>query len=88
MNMTLTISLFGAFRASGADFVALNVQMGATVADIKSALAVQMALDFPHFDSASALQNAVLADEMRVLNNDEVISSSKNLAVLPPVCGG
>lgn len=88
MNMTLTISLFGAFRASGADYVVLDVPFGASVAEIKSALAVQMARDFPHFDAANALLNAVLADEVRVLNNDEVINSSKTLAVLPPVCGG
>lgn len=86
--ITLHISLFGVFRNSGASSVTLNVPRGSSIIEVKQLLAAQMQRDYPDFASNALFETAVLANDKRVLHNDEQFLEPCTLAILPPVCGG
>ncbi|MGL4766767.1 MAG: MoaD/ThiS family protein [Formosimonas sp.] len=86
--LTFQIALYGVFRNCGVSSVTLHLPAASRVAQIKSQLGEQLAHDYPNFDAAGWLAAAVLANETRVLRDDEVLAESMHLAILPPVCGG
>ena len=80
----VAVALFGAFRRHDpAEIVTLHVPDGATVADVRAALAAHLPPD-----AAPLLADAAFADDERVLHDDEPVLAHARLAVLPPVCGG
>lgn len=80
-DITLTIRLFGAFREHGQQ-LALSLPQGATAAEVKSALAIQLPAE------AALIHDSALADDTQVLDEHAVFSHDAMLAILPPVCGG
>ncbi len=88
-GITLTISLFGAFRPYGnGDTLTLEVQRGANAAAIKNRLKEVLKQSCPEFDKAALVDESALADDTQVLAEDATVQESARLAILPPVCGG
>ncbi len=79
------VRLFGAFRSfmRDASVVRLSVDGISTVAELKGALADRLGPELGPLVADSAL-----ADEDRLLSDDEAVVSGARLAILPPVCGG
>lgn len=81
-NINLIIQLFGAFREYGKE-VHLTLPKGASCADVKHAL-----VDALGNEARGLIEASALADEKKVLGQEEQIMDSGGLAILPPVCGG
>lgn len=80
-SVTLTVSLFGAFRAQGGKPVTLTLPKGATLLEARRALKAAL-------DNHPLIDDSALADEKQVLPEDAVFERDAELAILPPVCGG
>jgi molybdopterin converting factor small subunit len=81
----LDVRLFGALRPHGPrPTITLSVDAGATVATVRAALAERLGSE-----SARALLAAsAFATDERVLDDGEAVPEVRELAALPPVCGG
>ena len=80
--MTVTVHLFARARElAAADTVSLNLSPGATVADLRRALAER----YPALE-------AILSVSMIAVNHefaaDELVLGDAELAIIPPVSGG
>lgn len=86
----LELRLFGAFRKydRGQPVVFLEVAAGATGADVKQSLCKYLAQEFEDFDEAELVTESALANDKRVLLDEEFVDGLGRLAILPPVCGG
>ena len=85
MTRDIDIRLFGAFRQYGADpTITLSVGAEATVAAVRAALDARLGT----VDARSLLEASVFATDERVLDDGEPLPSVRELAILPPVCGG
>lgn len=81
--MTLTVILFAAARElAGADSIAIELPLGATVADLRKDLARR----FPAF--AGLLAKSALAVNHDFAEDAQVLRPSDEVAVIPPVSGG
>jgi molybdopterin converting factor subunit 1 len=81
--MTLTIHLFAKLRdLAGADAVALDVPAGATVADVRRALADR------HPATAGLLARSAVAVDHDIATDAAVVPPGAEVAVLPPASGG
>lgn len=80
-SVTLTVNLFGAFRAGGNQPVALTLPKGATLAEARHALKATLG-------NNSLVDDSALADDKQVLPEDAIFERDTELAILPPVCGG
>lgn len=80
-SITLTVNLFGAFRAWGSKPILLTLPHGANLAEARRALKAAL-------NNHPLLDDSALADEKQVLPEDAVFERDAELAVLPPVCGG
>lgn len=88
-SITLTISLFGAFRPHGnGEAITLEVPQGASVSEVKNHLKAALKKARPDFDKAALVDESALADDTQILAEDMTLSASTTLAILPPVCGG
>ncbi|MEK6746163.1 MAG: MoaD/ThiS family protein [Pseudomonadota bacterium] len=88
-SITLTISLFGAFRPYGnGETMTLEVPQGVNVREVKNHLKVALKKARADFDKAALVDESALADDTQILAEDMTISTSTTLAILPPVCGG
>ena len=95
--MRISIKLFGVFRDlyPKANWV-IPLVKPATVAEIKEKLAQDFRVLSPDQDLSILISRSVLADESRVLHDQDEIQIEGNspssegvmLALLPPVCGG
>lgn len=86
--MNIELSLFGAFRQhEPAAHVQLEVGEGATVTDVRAALARYAEEHWPGF-RPGLLRASAFASEARVLRDGEPVPSDGRMAVLPPVSGG
>lgn len=85
--MKLDIKLFGQAKDyfSSPHFEMLIESESITVADIKMRL-IDQALQPER--SRALIEDSALATELRVLPNQEQITSGGVIFVLPPVCGG
>lgn len=86
-GITLTISLFGAFRPYG-NAITLEVPHGTDVAEIKNRLKIALKQSRPEFDKETLVSESALADDRQVLTENATLTENTNLAILPPVCGG
>lgn len=81
-DISLTIKLFGAFRAYG-ESVTLQLPEGCTGAEVKSRLAEKLQMT-----DKSLLGDSALATEDEVIGDEVIFRQDSRLAILPPVCGG
>jgi molybdopterin converting factor subunit 1 len=82
-SFRLTVLLFAAARdLAGADAATVELAPGATVADVRAALAS----DFPAL--AKLLTKSAFAVNHDFAEDDRVLSPSDEVAVIPPVSGG
>lgn len=85
----IEIKLFGAFRKyvpSGR--IKIQVLNQFTVLQLKEKINSVLQEQVPGFNEPSLVYESALATETEVLNEDALISNQRNLALLPPVCGG
>jgi molybdopterin converting factor subunit 1 len=81
--MTLTVHLFARARElAGAPYVAVELPAGATVADLRRALADRFPPLAPLLERSAVAVNHDFADDSRPL------APADELAVIPPVSGG
>lgn len=81
--MTLTVLLFAKLRElGGADRVTVPLPAGATVADLRRALAER----FP--PAASLLERSAIALDHEFAADGRELSEASEVAVIPPVSGG
>lgn len=84
----LSIKMFGAFRKYHPDILTIEVGQGTTAHSIKSAIATALRAANPAFRDNELIDKSALADNVRVFKEDDLITASCSLAILPPVCGG
>ncbi len=81
-SITLTISLFGAFRGyENGGPLTLALPQGATLVQARSAIKEALG-------GHPLVDNSALADETRILSEAAIFERDTELAILPPVCGG
>lgn len=80
-SVTLTVRLFGAFRAVGNEPVTLTLPRGATITEARRALKSALG-------NNPLIDDSALADETQILPENAVFERDTELAILPPVCGG
>jgi molybdopterin converting factor subunit 1 len=81
--MTVTVMLFAATRElAGADSVAVELAPGATVGDLRAELSRRVPA------LAGLLAKSALAVNHDFAENDRVLNSTDEVAVIPPVSGG
>lgn len=80
-SITLTVSLFGAFRANGGKPVTLTLPKGVSLPEARRALKAAL-------NNHPLIDDSALADETQVLPEDAMFERDAELAILPPVCGG
>jgi molybdopterin converting factor subunit 1 len=81
--MTLTVHLFAKLRdLAGADAVALSLPDGATVADLRRALAEQ------HPSLAALLARSAVAVNHDFAPDTVAVPPGSEVAIIPPVSGG
>lgn len=84
------VRLFGALREYGQDGAArftLNVPDGITAGGLRELLAKELGSSMGDRAKGLVLDSAI-ADERRILSDTDLIPSSGELSLLPPVCGG
>lgn len=88
-SITITISLFGAFRPyNKSGTLELEAPKGVNIAEVKNRIKAVMKQSEPEFNKEALMDKSVIADETKVLAEDSILTESVNLAILPPVCGG
>lgn len=87
-SITLTIRMFGTFRKHHNGNLLLNASPGITTSTVKDLIAETFRQSIPTFIENDLIDKSVLADNTRILAQDECITESCTLAILPPVCGG
>lgn len=88
-EIILHIKLFGCLRKYDSNgSLTLKALSGETVAQIKKRLLTLLTEIHPDFDDHEIIEVSALAHAQKVLTDDQVIISSGELAILPPVCGG
>ncbi len=78
--ITINIKPFGSFRKFGKTFD-LSVPTGSTIAMIKTALQEKL-------NGEGLVSDSVLANENRILRDEDIVEANTKLSILPPVCGG
>ena len=87
--MIISVKLFGAFRNHcPQSTLTLDLVPNSTVAEVKIKLEKELSSKSPHSEVSVLLSRSVLADENRILDDQDRISEGMKLAILPPVCGG
>lgn len=86
---SIRVKLFGAFK----DYVPegyLEIQLhGTTTKTQLKMLIVSRLLEMvPHFQARELVIASVLATNEDILQEDDVVNEYRELALLPPVCGG
>jgi len=86
--MTVTLSLFGAFRDYQPDArVRIDLADGARIADLRAALDAHGRAHWPGF-RPELLKVSAFASRSEVLRDAEPVPADGELAILPPVSGG
>lgn len=81
----LDVRLFGALRPNGPHpTITVTVGDGATVAALRTALADRLGSE----NARALLAASAFATDERVLHEGERVPDVRELAALPPVCGG
>ncbi len=85
----IEIKLFGAFRKyvpAGSITVKLPDQL--TAGQLKEIIKCELEGQAAGFNEPSLVYESALATDSEVLAEDALVSDRRNLALLPPVCGG
>jgi sulfur-carrier protein len=86
--MTVTLSLFGAFREfEPTARLSLEVPEGARVADLRAAVDAHGRAHWSGF-RPELLRVSAFASEAEILRDGDALPADGQLAVLPPVSGG
>ena len=86
---TIDIRLFGAFRMfSQSSTIRLSIGKNALVADLRGLLIDELSKRFERQKVADLVAASVFANEESVVWDQSPIADHKELAMLPPVCGG
>lgn len=81
----LDVRLFGALRPHGPHpTITVRLGDGATVATLRSALAERLGSE----NARALLAASAFATDERVLDDGDPVPDVRELAALPPVCGG
>lgn len=81
--MTLTVKLFAAVRdRAGSDTADVDLPDGATVADLRRELGIQLPF------ARSLLARSAVSVNHDFAENDRVLTATDECAVIPPVSGG
>jgi molybdopterin converting factor small subunit len=88
MKMKVKVKLFGAFRQYAQDVVELDVAEGASLTQLRGALALRLGELSGNFTDTGLLDESVFATDQHILGEATRLSAPTTLAVLPPVCGG
>ncbi|RIL03465.1 MAG: hypothetical protein DCC75_12940 [Proteobacteria bacterium] len=87
--MVIEIRLFGVLKRFGENgMLVLEIPCSCSVSELRSRIKQALAVRFPAEFHTALVDRAALADEHQVLSEDQFITDSPNLALLPPVCGG
>lgn len=86
----VTVRLFGAFRDLPVPDGALRVALprGATVAELREAIAGELARAVPERDATTLVRRSAIGNEREILAETARLETSGEVALLPPVCGG
>jgi molybdopterin converting factor small subunit len=87
-KLDISVQLFGAFRRAHPHPVALCIEKNTKIKDVKLALEHALRELNPGFNDTELLSKSVLANNQKIYQDEDVISESTTMAILPPVCGG
>ncbi|MCC7406118.1 MAG: MoaD/ThiS family protein [Bdellovibrionales bacterium] len=83
------VRLFGAFRRYIPDGrIQITLDEPCSIPVFKTALFSQLQKLNPEFSDLNLVLESALADENIILTEPSVIDATRQLALLPPVCGG
>ena len=86
---TTQITLFGKLKKwapKGSIEVAIHSEMNPRL--LKEAVAAELKKMNSSFLGISELLSSAIANESRILQEDELLGNSNEFSLLPPVCGG
>ena len=85
--MNVTIECFGVFRTFG-DRIALSVEKGTTVHELRAILRDTLKRLDPSFDDSGLTETSHFASETEILRESEPLEDAMTIAIIPPVSGG
>lgn len=80
--MIVSIKSYGAFRRVG-DLSDLEIAEGITVGELKNLISKRLG-----GEESALVFDSVLANDQRILSDEDLVCAEDNLSILPPVCGG
>ena len=87
--MQLKIKFFGKSKElSPSGNMILNFDSNILVSDLRRVLIEKIAETYEYEKVRMLINDCAFGNSERVLQNDDLISTSENLVLLPPVCGG
>ena len=87
-KITVTITLFGAFRKYDVQFVTIELPQASSISDIKKYLKDKLLSINANLFERDLVKHSVLANDSEILNDNVVLVQDAKLSILPPVCGG
>jgi len=83
------VRLFGAFRKYVPEGrIQITIEEPCSIPVFKAVLFSQLQKIYPEFSDLNLVLESALADENIILTESSVIDVTRQLALLPPVCGG
>jgi molybdopterin converting factor small subunit len=80
--MLVKIKSYGSFRWIGETFD-LEIPERSTVGQLKTLMSHRL-----QGQDAVLVFDSVLANDQRILSDEDLVNAEENLSILPPVCGG
>lgn len=88
-NITITVSLFGVLRQlANKNKITIEIAKGSSLPMLRDTLHEMLTQFTSEHGKLTILNHCVFATEKRILNEQELIDHSVELAVLPPFSGG
>lgn len=87
-KITVTITLFGAFRKYDQQFVMLELPKDSSVFEIKKHLESKLLSINTTLSEHGLVKHSVLANDSEILSDTVMLVQDTKLSILPPVCGG
>lgn len=88
--MKTRVRLFGRFRKYVGTDTHIEIEQASdlSVAEVKALIASALKLRNPDFADEQLLADSALATEETVLSTTDQVRAGREIAILPPVCGG
>lgn len=80
--MLVKIKSYGVFRRIG-ETLDFDIPERSTVGQLKTLISHQL-----QGQDALLVFDSVLANDQRILSDEDLVNAEENLSILPPVCGG